>query len=110
MTNRQIAQAEAEVAAARLALRVAELKLARAEDPTPPEPRAAGTTLRIKVQYREGETVYTYIALKVPATVQHRAGWLLTGQRYAGKVLTWDEVVHLADKNYAGRAHFEDIT
>lgn len=104
MTTRKIRQAEAEVAAARLALRTAELALARAEAELPEEPTAQGTTLRFRVTYRPGETEYTYIALKVPK------GWMLTGKRYAGRTLTWEDIVHVADKNYAGRAHFEDIT
>lgn len=103
MTSRQIAQAEAEVAAARLALRVAELKLARAENDLPTEPTTEGTTLRFKVQFRPGERAYTYIALKVPG------GWLLSGKRFAGRTVSWEDVVHVADKNHAGRAHFEDL-
>lgn len=69
----------------------------------PPEPTVKGTTLRFKVQFRPNEQAYTYIALKVPG------GWLLSGKRYAGKTISWEDVVHVADKNYNGRAHFEDL-
>lgn len=103
MTNREIAQAETAVAEAELALRVAKLKLARTKARQPIEPKNQGTLLRFKVRFREGEQEYTYTALKVPG------GWLLSGKRYQGRTVSWDEVVAAADKNYSGRAHFEDL-
>ncbi len=94
-----LAEAEREVAAARL-----KLERAKAASALPPEPRRKDATVRFKVQYRPGEKTYTYIALRTDA------GWMLTGLRNSGKVLTWEEVVKVADRNYAGRPHFEDIT
>lgn len=94
-----LAEAEREVAAARL-----KLERAKAVSALPPEPRRKDATVRFKVQYRPGEKTYTYIALRTDQ------GWMLTGLRNSGKVLTWEEVVKVADRNYGGRPHFEDIT
>lgn len=101
-----IAEARRAVAAAALELRMAELALAEAvaANALPPEPQADGSTVRFRVQYRPGEKTYTYVALKADGK------WLVTGQRYAGRKLSWEEVVYIADKNHAGRAHFENIT
>lgn len=105
MTTRKIRQAETAVAEAELALNVAKLALARAEaeNAMPPEPRINGTLLRFKVRYRSREQQYTYTALKVPG------GWEVSGKRHAGRTVPWEEVVKLADMNYDGRAHFEDL-
>ena len=106
MTTRAIRAAEAEVAAAELKLSQARLALARAqsEDTIPREP-ARGTMLRFRVQFREGEKSYPYVALRTD-----EGHWLITGTRYGGKKLTWEDVVRIADRNYRGRPHFEDIT
>lgn len=104
MTTKAIREAEAAVAAARLDLRVAELALARAKDALPAEP-PRGTNIRFRVQFAPGERTYTYIALRTD-----EGHWLITGKQYGGKPLTWEKIVSIADRNYKGRPHFEDIT
>lgn len=113
MSNREILQAEfdvqdaeARVRNAQSQLRSAKARLAKAKEAArlPVEP-ARDTTLQIKVQYRPGETTYTYIAYRTA-----QGHWLITGQRYAGKKLTWEDVIKLADKNHSGRAHLRILS
>jgi hypothetical protein len=102
-TTKEIREAELAVAEAELRVRTAKLALARAKNRAPQEPTKLNTLLRFKVRYREGEQAYTYTALKLDG------GWLVSGKRYQGRLLTWDEVVNIADKNVPERAHFEDL-
>ncbi|QWY83862.1 hypothetical protein SEA_A3WALLY_366 [Microbacterium phage A3Wally] len=106
MSTREVRAAELALAEAERAVASARLKLERtkAASALPPEP-ARDTTLQIKVQYRPGETTYTYIAYRTAA-----GHWLVTGQRYADKKLTWEDVVKLADKNHNGRAHLRILS
>lgn len=106
MSTREVRAAELALAEAERAVASARLKLERvkAASALPPEP-ARDTTLQIKVQYRPGETTYTYIAYRTAAGY-----WLVTGQRYADKKLTWEDVVKLADKNHNGRAHLRILS
>lgn len=106
MSTREVRAAELALAEAERAVASARLKLERvkAASALPPEP-ARDTTLQIKVQYRPGETTYTYIAYRTAA-----GHWLVTGQRYADKKLTWEDVVKLADRNHNGRAHLRILS
>jgi hypothetical protein len=99
MSTQEIRQAELALAEANRAVRIAQLQLARAKSREPEEP-PVDTTLQIKVQYREGEKAYTYVAYRTP-----EGYWLVTGRNYAGKRLGWEDILHLADKNYSGPAH-----
>lgn len=102
MSTQDILKAETQVREAELALRRAQLALARAEaeNKLPPEP-PVGAHVKFKVRYRAGETEYTYLALRTPE------GWLLSGKQYAGRTVTWETVIHVADKNYSGRPHIQ---
>lgn len=106
MSTRNIRAAELALREAEQAVAQARLNLHRAEATAalPKEPTKQGATIRFKVRYRAGELQYTYIALRIDG------GWMLTGKRYAGKVLSWADIVKVADRNYSGRPHFEDIT
>lgn len=109
MTTVEVRRAELELAAAERNLRFAQLQLARAERDAaaaalPPEP-ARGTMLKFNVQFREGEKTYPYVAIRTD-----EGPWMITGTRYAGKKLTWEKIVEIADRNWKGRPHFQDIT
>lgn len=95
--SKTILAAEQAVAEARHELRIAQLALARAQSNEPIEP-PVGTLLKLRIQFREFEKEYTYTALRTDQ------GWLISGRRYEGQYWAWEDVLHLADKNYGKRA------
>jgi hypothetical protein len=95
--SREILAAERAVAEANQALKQAELALLRAKLSEPVEP-PVGTLLKLRIKFRADDKEYTYTALHTDN------GWLISGRRYEGQYWGWEDVLHLADKNYGKRA------
>jgi hypothetical protein len=101
-----VAQARYNLAQARVELHAAKLALAKAEAEAnlPEEPKLKpGGIVRFKVQFREGEHEYTYVALRVAG------GWRLGDRLYGDRTITWAEVVKTMKRNYSGIPNFETI-
>ena len=94
--SQALIDAENALAYAQNAVRRAEAAVAAAKR-QPAEP-PVGTLIKLRVQYRAYEKEYTYTALHTDD------GWLISGRRYEGQNWSWEDVLHLADKHYAGRA------
>jgi len=90
-------QAESALAQAQAAVRAAEAAVRAALKTDPAEP-PVGTLIKLKVQYRAYDKEYTYTALRTDN------GWLISGRRYEGQLWSWEDVLHLADKNVGKRA------
>ncbi len=86
-----VRDAERKYAAAKEAFEQAKhaLLLARLSQPSEPP---VGSDVRFEVQYRHHERAYTYVALRTDK------GWLVTGKRNEGKILTWDDILELASR------------
>lgn len=103
-TRKSPAQVSAEeaLAQARRAVQIAELALLRAKlEPQDPQEPPVSTLLKLRIKYRDGEKEYTYTALRTDN------GWLISGRRYEGQLWSWEDVLHLADKNAGQRAELE---
>lgn len=94
-----VAQARYNLAKAQVELHAAKLALAKAQEEAnlPEEPKLnPGGIVRFKVQFREGEHEYTYVALRVAG------GWRLGDRLHGDRTITWAEVVKTMKRNHSG--------